>query len=100
MNTLILAQGIFDLGNDLANETSALMKTVLVIIGVIIGCVIIFKNPSFGRVISGVCVGGFIAGLPWIIPAVSQMFQSDIEATSIVQERVIEPQDHTDELEL
>lgn len=99
MDTLILADGIFDLGNDLANQTSNLVKTVLVVVGVIIACVIIFKNPSFGRVIMGIAVGGFIAGLPWIVPVVSEMLQSDLDATAVVQEHQLEEQQFNYELE-
>ena len=48
--------------------------------GIIVAILIIAKNPTVGRAIIGVAVGAFIAGLPWIIPAVGELFRGDVEA--------------------
>lgn len=100
MDTLILANGVFDLGNDLANQTDNLVKTVLGVVGIIIGCVIIFGNPTIGRTILGVVVGGIIMALPWIMPSVSEMLKNDLDASVVVQEHVFEDQALNEGLEL
>lgn len=60
-----------------------IITTALVLIGIVVGVMIIAKNPTVGRVITGVVVGAFIGGLPWIMPAVGEMFRGDINSSGL-----------------
>lgn len=69
---------------DFVDEASGLIAAILAVVGVIVAIMIIVKNPTVGRVIIGIMVGAFIASLPWILPAVGEMFRGDIEASGLV----------------
>lgn len=68
---------------DFVDDASGLIQAILAVVGVIVAVLIIAKNPTIGRVIVGIMVGAFIASLPWILPAVGEMFRGDIEAAGL-----------------
>lgn len=76
------ASGLTGWLDNILNDAENLVTAFCVIAGIVVGILIISKNPGVGRTISGVVVGAFIAGLPWIIPAVGNLFRGDLEATA------------------
>lgn len=78
LSNFIVAAGLLDWVNDTVSEVDSTIKVILGVVGVIVGVSIIVKNPSIGRVIMGSVVGAFIVSLPWLIPAVGNMFRGDI----------------------
>lgn len=81
MENLIVTGSLTDRLGDLISDANTLVVSLLVVLGIIVAVIIIAKNPTVGRTIIGVCVGAFIAGLPWIIPAVGELFRGDIEGS-------------------
>lgn len=74
---------LFDWAGNTVDRASGLIEAVLIVIGLVVAIMIIVKNPTVGRVIIGIMVGAFIASLPWILPAVGEMFRGDIEASGL-----------------
>lgn len=81
---LVVAASLTDKIGDLTADANNLIKGILVVAGLIIAILIIAKNPSVGRVITGCLVGAFVAGLPWILPAFGEMLRGDIEGAGQV----------------
>jgi hypothetical protein len=89
-NLVYQASGLTGWLDDKVDSANGIVTGVCVVAGIVIGIVIIVQRPTFGRAILGVCVGAFIAGLPWLIPAVGDLFKEDVEAAgppaSVVEE--------------
>lgn len=81
LTSVVMAASLTDWLDGMIADAKGLVVAVLAVIGLVVAILIIAKNPSIGRVITGVIVGAFIAGLPWIIPAVGEMFRGDITAS-------------------
>lgn len=75
---LIMGSGLTGWAEEMTSDVRSLIIGILGIAGLIVALIIIVKNPTVGRTIIGVCVGAFIAGLPWIIPAVGDLLQGDL----------------------
>lgn len=84
MNTNLTyqASGLLGWVDGKVGEVNSTVATICVAAGVIIGIVIIVKNPTVGRSIIGIMVGAFIASLPWLIPGVGAMIRGDVEAAA------------------
>ncbi|MGP9587203.1 hypothetical protein ACT3TB_16260 [Micrococcaceae sp. AOP34-BR2-30] len=89
--SMIVGVSFTDWFGNIVNEFSALINTLLVVIGVVVAVITIAKNPTVGRSIMGIVVGAFIASLPWLVPAVGGMFQGDIESSG--SRTVVEAED-------
>lgn len=82
VNSVVMASSsLTDWIDGMIADARGLITAVLVVVGVVVAILIIVKNPTVGRVITGVVVGAFVSGLPWIIPAVGEMFRGDIQAS-------------------
>lgn len=84
INNIVVASSLTEWAGNFVDDVDALIKTVLVVVGAIVAVVIIIKNPSVGRSIIGLVVGGFIAALPWLVGAVGGMIRGDVEASAQV----------------
>lgn len=82
LTTSVAGVSLTDWMGNFVGEARGLIIAILSIAGVVIAVMIIIKNPTVGRVIVGVLVGGFVAGLPWIIPAAGEMVRGDINASA------------------
>lgn len=78
---LVVGAGITGWVEDMVGSVENLVRMILGVVGLIVAVMIIIKNPTVGRSIIGICVGAFIAGLPWIVPAMGDMFRGDIEGS-------------------
>lgn len=78
---VVTAGGLTGWAENMVGSVEGLVQMILAVVGLIVAVMIIVKNPSVGRTIIGVVVGAFIAGLPWIIPAVGDLFRGDIEGS-------------------
>lgn len=89
-NLVYQASGLTGWLDGKVDAANGIVTGVCVVAGVLVGIIIIVKRPTFGQAIIGVCVGAFIAGLPWLIPAVGDLFKEDVEAsgppTSVIEE--------------
>lgn len=83
MNSLIVGASLTEWTGNILTSARTLIVTALGIIGLVVAILIIAKNPTMGRVITGILVGAFIAALPWILPAVGEMFRGDIAASGM-----------------
>lgn len=81
INSVVMGVSLTDWLGGFFADAKALINAALIIAGVVFAIVFIAKNPSMGRVLMGVVIGAFISGLPWIIPAVGEMFRGDITAS-------------------
>jgi len=81
INSVVMGVSLTDWVGGFMSDAKALINTALVLIGLIVAVMFIMKNPSIGRVIMGIMMGAFIGGLPWILPAVGEMFRGDITAS-------------------
>lgn len=82
-------EGLISWAGDLVKEAKTLVSAILIVAGIVVAVMIIVKNPTVGRVITGVLVGAFIAGLPWIIPGVGGMLKGDIQASGVQPPAVV-----------
>lgn len=78
---LVVGAGITGWLDDMIGNIENLVRAFLAVVGLVVAVMIIVKNPTVGRSIIGICVGAFIAGLPWIVPAMGDMFRGDIEGS-------------------
>lgn len=95
----VTADGLVDWFDGKVNEVNGVVTGVCIVVGIIVAILIIAKNPTVGRAIIGVAVGAFIAGLPWIIPAVGELFRGDVEAApapGTVNEQIVAEPDKAD----
>jgi len=77
---IVVGAGALDWIGDFLTDVDRLVKTALALVGVVVAVLIIAKNPSLGRTISGLVVGAFIWGLPYLVPLVGDMFRSDVSS--------------------
>lgn len=78
--SMVLGSGFTGWMGDMVSTIDSLVGSILGVVGVILAIIIIAKNPTTGRVIIGIIVGAFAVSLPWVIPAVGDMFRGDIES--------------------
>lgn len=61
------AAGVFDWINEKTAATQTAITGILIVVGLIVGLIILWRGKSVGAVIMGVLVGGLIAALPVLI---------------------------------
>lgn len=81
---LVVATSLTGKIGDLTTNASLLLKGILSVAALVIAIIIIAKNPTTGRVISGCLIGAFVAGLPWVLPAIGELLRGDIESAGQV----------------
>lgn len=79
-NIAYQAAGLTGWVDDKVSDVSSTVVGICLVAGIIVGILIIVRNPTVGRTIVGVVVGAFIASLPVIIPAAGDLIQGDINA--------------------
>lgn len=86
-NHLVVANSLTDWIYDFVSEIDILVKAVLGVAGAILAVLIISKNPTAGRVITGLFVGGVVAALPWLVLGFGDMVRGEVEASAqVIQE--------------
>lgn len=88
---IVTGAGALDWIGDFLTDVDGLVKATLAIVGVVVAVLIIVKNPSIGRTITGLVVGGFIWGLPYLIPLVGDMFRSDVSSAPVTVQEALVP---------
>lgn len=86
---LVVGNGFFDWINNLTSDADSTVKTILALVGTVVGVMIIVKNPTVGRSILGIVVGGMIIALPYIIPGMGNMFSNEIESSAPMMQEVV-----------
>lgn len=86
---LVVGAGLLEWVSGLISEFRVVAIAGLGVVGFVVATMIIAKNPSVGRSITGVAVGGFIAALPWLIPAFGEMVRGEVEGSPARSERIV-----------
>lgn len=81
-SSVVIGASLTDWVGGMLTSFKTIISTALILIGLVVGVMIIAKNPTIGRVITGIAVGAFIGGLPWIMPMVGEMFRGDLSSSS------------------
>lgn len=82
-NPTIQAAGIFEWGNNILNNTQAILGSLLLVVGLVIFIIIAWRTKNIPGIIGGLIAGGIVAGAGVIIVAFSGVFQQTVQEGAI-----------------
>lgn len=77
--TLPVGSGIFDFADGLIEDTTSTVTSLVVLIGIIVAIIGGVRGRGVGGTIMGIAVGALICALPFIIPALGNTVEEEVD---------------------